>query len=561
VSRWIEHDGRKTLRVRFPFDRDLVDLIKTLPGRRWNGTEKYWSVPDDLTVRLVDLLHSEGFRCDDRTRKLYADLGGTLPLLGSEQPGLFDAPGEEAETDGNPSDYTVSRLNREAAAALRAAFPGPVWVVGEISGYNKNAHRKHVGFHMVEREEDGRSVAEVNAILFDGVRRHIEERLAEAGDPFRLEDEITVRMLVHAELYESWGQYRVRVVDLDIEYTLGEAARRREEIIRKLTEEGLVERNTSLPFPPVPLRVGLITSLQSDAYNDVLRTLQESGYAFRVTVHGARVQGRSTEPSVLNALDRFRAMANDLDVVLICRGGGSRTDLAWFDNENLGRAVACFPLPVVIGIGHEQDRSVLDAVGWRAKTPTAAAGMVLERVGEYLERIDLAGSEILREAATAIREERSAMTDSLARLVRASNHILEKEASALRLRRERTVWSTRTLLDAAFGELLRLAGAIPRSATSRIARREAELEGISLALGPRSLRTLALESERLDARGRRLHLVDPRRVVERGYSILRLEGGTILTDAGDSPAGTPVRAELRRGRLRLRSEGREPGEG
>ena len=125
MSRWIEHDGRKTLRVRFPFDRDLVDLIKTLPGRRWNGTEKYWSVPDDLTVRLVDLLHSEGFSCDDRTRKLYAGLGGTLPLLGSEQPGLFEAPDEEAETDGNPSDYTVSRLNRNSWSVR----PGlsPVW--------------------------------------------------------------------------------------------------------------------------------------------------------------------------------------------------------------------------------------------------------------------------------------------------------------------------------------------------------------------------------------------------------------------------------------------------
>jgi exodeoxyribonuclease VII large subunit len=146
---------------------------------------------------------------------------------------------------------------------------------------------------------------------------------------------------------------------------------------------------------PVPLRVGLITSLGSDAYNDVLRTLQESGFAFRVTAHGARVQGRSTEPSVLNALDWFRERAADFDVILVCRGGGSRTDLAWFDSVQLGRAVALFPLPVVVGIGHEQDFSVLDAVGWRAKTPTAAASLLVDAVARSLDDLELRGSAVL----------------------------------------------------------------------------------------------------------------------------------------------------------------------
>src|SRR5262249_3678400 len=149
---------------------------------------------------------------------------------------------------------------------------------------------------------------------------------------------------------------------------------------RRLTERGLVGRNTSLPFPDLPLRVGLVTSLGSDAFNDVLRTLQESGFAFDVTAHGARVQGRLTEPSVLNALDWVRKRAESFDVVLICRGGGSRTDLSWFDSEQLGAAVATFPVPVVVGIGHEQDLSVLDFVGFRRKTPTAAAAYLVERV-------------------------------------------------------------------------------------------------------------------------------------------------------------------------------------
>src|SRR5690606_32177216 len=140
------------------------------------------------------------------------------------------------------------------------------------------------------------------------------------------------------ELYVPWGSYRFLIEELDVGYTLGEAARRREEIRRRLAEEGLLDRNRALPFPALPLRVGLVTSRGSDAYNDVLSTFKESGFAFRVVADGVRVQGRQTEPSVLNALDWFRAHAAELDVLLICRGGGSRTDLAWFDSEPIARA-------------------------------------------------------------------------------------------------------------------------------------------------------------------------------------------------------------------------------
>jgi len=194
------------------------------------------------------------------------------------------------------------------------------------------------------------------------------------------------------------------VEELDVHYTLGEAARRREEIVRRLTEQGLLGLNTSLPLAALPLRVGLVTSLGSDAYNDVLRTLEESGFAFRVLAHGARVQGHATEPSVLNALDTLRRHADALDVVLICRGGGSRTDLAWFDSETLGRAVAEFPLPVIVGIGHEQDRSVLDEVGRRCKTPTAAAALLVETVRAGLDAIETAASGLLDLAARRVRQ-------------------------------------------------------------------------------------------------------------------------------------------------------------
>ena len=467
MSRRVTHDGAGALQVRFPFDRTLVDRIKSLPNRRWNAAERYWTVPDTDAVLLVDLLLPERFEFDAATCEVYRRFGGGAALDASSSrrapalPGLFDpvddasAPLATAEP-GSPADYTVSGLNQRVSSAIESAFPSQIWLVGEISGFNKNAHRRHVGFDLVERTPQGATVSKVPATLFESTRRSIVAALRAAGDPFALEDELTVRMRVRVELYVPWGQYRVVVEQLDVNYTLGEAARRREEIVRLLTEAGLIGVNPALPLPPLPLRVALVTSLGSDAYNDVLRTLEESGFGFRVTAHGARVQGHATEPSVLNALDWIRERRQEFDVVLICRGGGSRTDLVWFDSEALGRAVARFPLPVVIGIGHEQDRSVLDEVGRRCKTPTAAAQFLVETVQRSLETLEALGVSVLALAARRLQEERQRGADRGRRLGLAARALLERELVQLAHRRDRTSRGARALLSTAADGIRRL---------------------------------------------------------------------------------------------------------
>lgn len=591
MSRTVTHDGTGALQVRFPFDRALVDRIKSLPSRRWNAAERFWSVPESDVVSLVDLLRDDGFSFDEATRDLYRARGGSAVLRAAPRgaapptlPGLFDpvesdgpetlaAPSESRE----PGDYTVSRLNERVRGLIESAFPSGVWLVGEISGFNKSAHRRHVSFELVERAEGGTALSKIPATLFESTRREIERALRAAGEPFRLEDEIQVRMRVRVELYVPWGQYRVVVEELDARYTLGEAARRREEIVRRLAADGLIGVNSGLPLPALPLRVALITSLGSDAYNDVLRTLQESGFAFRVTAHGARVQGRSTEPSVLNALDWIRERAGDFDVVLICRGGGSRTDLVWFDSLALGRAVARFPLAVIVGIGHEQDQSVLDAVGRSAKTPTAAASLLVEAVENGLERTETLGESVLLAASRAVEAERRRQVEHGQRLVRAAAARTQRERSELAHRRRRTALAARALLGGARREVQRWSSLIPTHAAVSLERQRVFLAGslravvhgarrdLGLArrllrrrqkgLGPGGRRCVERERERMRTRENRLRLVDPQRVLDRGYSILRLAGGAVLTSARSAPPGTEVRAELKAGKLRLRSEG------
>ena len=511
MSRDVVHDGAGSFQVRFPFDRRLVDLVKSLPRRSWQAAAKVWTVPDDDIVALVELLQPEGFTFDDEARNRYAERGGPKTLRA------------EAE------HYTVGRLNREVKAVLTAAFPQAIWLVGEISGFNRARHKKHVGFTLIEREPTGEQAFQVQAILFEGARLEIERKLAGAGDPFRLEDEVEVRVRVRVDLYDAWGAYRVQIEELDVAFTLGEAARRREEIVRKLAASGLLGRNASLPLPVLPLRLGLITSLNSDAYHDVLRTLGESGFAFTVTAHGARVQGRATESSVLNALDWFRPRQAHFDAILICRGGGSRGDLAWFDTEALGRAVALFPIPIISGIGHELDVSVLDHVARRAKTPTAAAALLVDAVRAFLIRVEESGRSIFEEARARLDIERRNRLDAAQRLERATTRRIE---------------IARAMLHASARQL----GLGARRDLAAGSRRAGDA---ARGLAPRVTRALAQEAERVAVRARRLFLLDPRRVVERGYAILRGTDGRVVVDEAQAAAGARVTAELRKGRLEL----------
>ena len=144
MSRDVVHDGAGSLRVRFPFDRRLVELVKSLPRRRFEVSDKVWSIPEDDVVLLVELLQPEGFTFDQEVRTRYVDRGGARALQPSAEPAGSAA-----------SHWTVGRLNREVKAILTAAFPQAIWLVGEISGFNRNRHKKHVGFTLIVREATG----------------------------------------------------------------------------------------------------------------------------------------------------------------------------------------------------------------------------------------------------------------------------------------------------------------------------------------------------------------------------------------------------------------------
>ena len=237
----------------------------------------------------------------------------------------------------------MAELNAGIGAALSRAFPEEVWVRGEIANLNRPPSG-HVYFDLVG---DG---CALGVTLWASDKQVVNAVLRRAGGAVRMTDGTEVRIRVRVSWYAERGRVSLRMLSIDTAYTLGRLAEARELLLRTLQAEGLLRRQAGLTLPPVPLRVGLVTSDGSAAAHDFLRTLEGSGHAWRVTVIDTRVQGATAERSILEALDAdLRRLIRRFDVVCLVRGGGARTDLAVFDREAVARAIAT-------GTGRRLDR-------------------------------------------------------------------------------------------------------------------------------------------------------------------------------------------------------------
>jgi exodeoxyribonuclease VII large subunit len=214
------------------------------------------------------------------------------------------------------------------------------------------------------------------------------------GEPLRTGMKVLLK--VYAQFHEAFG-FSWIVTDIDPNYTLGDMARKRLEIIRQLKEEGVFDLQRELRIPLFAKRIAVISAEHAAGYGDFCRQLEDNEYGFRfeVTLFPAIMQGEQVEQSIIAALERIYALNTSFDVVVIIRGGGATADLSGFDTLALAENVAQFPLPVITGIGHERDESILDMVAHtRVKTPTAAAALLIDHLRQVLERINSAQQRI-----------------------------------------------------------------------------------------------------------------------------------------------------------------------
>ena len=317
----------------------------------------------------------------------------------------FDFDDVELDDATNPT-YTVGELADAINDQLRRGFHEGVWVRGEIDGLRQGG--PHTYFSLVEHVDGAKAV--LNVQLFAPMKRRLTPILKKHR--LELRDGMKVRIHGHLDFYAPNGRLGLKMAGLDPRYTLGEIAQSRDEIMRRLVAEGLLDANGRLPLSPVPLRVGVVASVESAAWHDFHDEITSSGLGFRLVVADTRVQGEFAPRMVAGAIGTL-ARRTDLDVIVVIRGGGARNELAVFDDERIARTIAAAPVPVFTGLGHEIDRSVADEVAHTSlKTPTACAGAVIESVAAAAERAEANWAAISRRSAQTLDESRARLRDT-----------------------------------------------------------------------------------------------------------------------------------------------------
>lgn len=428
-------------------------------------------------------------------------------------------------TSKSPNTITLQEFNNRIKRLLADPSVMNCWVVAETTDVRIN---QHCYLQLLEKNpKTGATVAKIKAIIWGSQFRFLNARFKQVtGRDIGNDMKIMVCLSVNYS-----PQYGLTVVinDINPEFTLGDMERQRQEILNRLTQEGIIGQNKTVPVPPVLQRIAIVSAAGAAGYGDFMKQLTDNKYGvcFYPCLFQATMQGVKTVPTVLAALDKVEQNQHLFDCVVIIRGGGGTEELNSFDNYDLARRVATFPLPVIVGIGHERDITVLDYVaGIRVKTPTAAAEHIILQAANALAHIGDLSNQVV-----------SIARDYIAR----AKEQLSYYAGNLPIMAQRII-DTNTL------RLQNFIQNIPLHVQRRIEGENAQLARQKDAIKNAVAQVKMKETMRLEALGDKIELLSPRKVMARGYTLTTCEG-KIMTDAAQLEAGKLVTIHFRDGKV------------
>ena len=420
---------------------------------------------------------------------------------------------------------SLYELNSLVRDVISMSLPDSYWVEAELSEA-REGYGGHCYMELIEKDEHSNTpIAKAHASCWRN-RWMLLKPQFERVTGQRIHAGMKVLLKVHAQFHENYG-FSWIVDDIDPTYTMGDMARKRMEIIQTLKEEGVFDLQKELKLPMFCQRIAVISSATAAGYGDFCNQLADNGYGLQFTtaLFAATMQGEGVEQSVISALNRINEEWENWDSVVIIRGGGATSDLSGFDTLALAENVANFPLPIITGIGHERDESVLDMIPFqRVKTPTAAAAFLVDHLTEVYARIEDAQEAIVNYVKRRLQVERmkferlSTQIPTLFSLVkvRQSNR-LDQLLNRLKVKAER----------------------IPADGLHRLEMLEARLkEPVA--------RKLERELHRIDMLSQRAIAQDPERLLSRGYSIT-LKDGKSIKDASQLKAGDEIETRFAKG--------------
>lgn len=409
---------------------------------------------------------------------------------------------------------SLVEFNRRIGGLLHDASVQRCWVVAETSDVRQSGG--HCYLELVQKDaQTGQTLARMRGIVWASVYARLRCEFERAtGQPFA--SGMNVMVEVSANFHEQYG-LSVVITGINPTYTLGDMARQRLEILNRLRSEGIIDMNKQLPWDDVAQRVAVISAAGAAGYGDFMNQLHNnpSGIKFYTCLFPAVMQGQSTVTSVIAALERINDYADLFDCVVIIRGGGSTSDLNSFDNYDLAANVAQFPLPVICGIGHDRDNTVVDSVASvRVKTPTAAAEWLLDRAQSALDHVNALTDMVV---------------DSATQMLSGARQQLAYFTSGIPLMADNIVVRHRARLQ-------QIAAAIPVVAARRIDGAGKDLAFASQRVAMAARQCVANERQRVTGLEKQVELLSPDRVLRRGYS-LTLRDGYVVTSASSLRAG------------------------
>ena len=454
---------------------------------------------------------------------------------------------------------TLLELNRIVRELIEVEMPGEYWVKAELSECRES--RGHCYMELIERQEQAatpvaRASAKCWASRWAVVSSHFQRITGQ-----QLHTGMKVMLKVYPQFHEAFG-FSWIVTDIDPDYTLGDQARRRQEIISQLKQEGVFDLQRELQLPLFCLNIAVISSQSAAGYGDFAAQLADSPFAFRTQLFPAIMQGEQVEQSVVAALEKiynlqFTLHSNpdvpsptrslslpedsslftlhsslNFDCVVIIRGGGATSDLSGFDTLLLAENVAQFPLPIITGIGHDRDESILDMVSHqRVKTPTAAAALLIDHAQNVYDAICQAEQTIISHTQSRLQLEHQ-------RLMRVAEAV-PRLFSVVRSRQEARI-------DQFYVRLASAAKALHTSAATR-------LENIVTRLHPTAMQQLTMQRHCLQLLEQRVQSLDPQLLLQRGYSIT-LHNGHALHSPDDVKPGDVIETRLEKGTITSKIE-------
>lgn len=426
---------------------------------------------------------------------------------------------------------TLYEVLGQVKSVLKNNTPPAWWVVAEIGELKVN-YSGHCYLELIEKDDDGISIrAKARATIWSSVFRMLKPYF-ETTTNATLAAGMKVMLKVSAEFHELYG-FSLNITDIEPSFTLGELARQKQEIIRRLKADGVFEMNKGLHLPELPRKIAVISSVTAAGFGDFHDQLTRNpfGYKFYPRLFPAAMQGQEAEASIIEALDNIYRYENFFDVVVLIRGGGSQSDLNCFNSYWLASNLCQFPLPVLTGIGHEQDETIADLVAHtRLKTPTAVAEFLISRFQLADERINELSVNLTDAVTDKVSQEKERLTRFTLQLKPAAREMLNSAAGKIRLMQRDMAGSVKHML-------LRQSTLL----TSKTVRLQTQIR-----------ENLNQKQHKLRLLEEKCNYLDPFAILKRGYSITYYQGKA-LKNSSAVAAGEPLETRLAEGFIKSKT--------